>query len=74
VEYAEVRWLHHRLFSFEPPARWLRGAVAEDVSLQPLRVNRAEPRSFLYHLAPAIPVTKTERGWEMDLGYCNIRC
>ncbi len=27
------------------------------------------------HLAPAIPVTKTATGgWEMDFGYCLVRC
>ena len=30
-------------------------------------------RRLLYHLSPAIPVTKTERGWEMDFGYCLVR-
>jgi|APTNR8051073442_1049403.scaffolds.fasta_scaffold207073_1 hypothetical protein len=30
-------------------------------------------RRLLYRLAPAIPVTKTERGWEMDFGYCLVR-
>ena len=31
-------------------------------------------RRLLYHLAPAIPVTKTATGWEMDFGYCLVRC
>jgi len=36
--------------------------------------NPQDGRLLLYHLAPAIPVTKTERGWEMDFGYCLVRC
>lgn len=35
--------------------------------------NPNDGRRLLYHLAPAIPVTKTERGWEMDFGYCLVR-
>lgn len=35
--------------------------------------NPQDGRRRLYHLAPAIPVTKTERGWEMDFGYCLVR-
>jgi predicted transcriptional regulator len=27
-----------------------------------------------YKLNPAIPVTKTETGWEIDFGYCVVRC
>jgi len=29
---------------------------------------------LLYPLAPSIPVTKTDTGWEMDFGYCLVRC
>ena len=36
--------------------------------------NPDDGRRLLYHLAPGIPVTKTERGWEMDFGYCLVRC
>ena len=35
--------------------------------------NPQDGRRQLYHLAPAIPATKTERGWEMDFGYCLVR-
>jgi hypothetical protein len=35
--------------------------------------NPQDGRRLLYHLAPAIPATKTERGWEMDFGYCLVR-
>jgi DNA-binding transcriptional ArsR family regulator len=35
--------------------------------------NPDDGRRQLYHLAPGIPVTKTERGWEMDFGYCLVR-
>ena len=35
--------------------------------------NPQDSRSLLYHLSPAIPATKTERGWEMDFGYCLAR-
>ncbi len=36
--------------------------------------NPQDGRRFLYHLAPGIPVTKTDAGWEMDFGYCLVRC
>jgi len=36
--------------------------------------NPQDGRRLLYHLAPAIPVTKTATGWEMDFGYCLVRC
>ena len=36
--------------------------------------NPQDGRRLLYRLAPAIPLTKTERGWEMDFGYCLVRC
>lgn len=35
--------------------------------------NPQDGRRLLYHLAPAIPATKSERGWEMDLGYWLVR-
>jgi DNA-binding transcriptional ArsR family regulator len=35
--------------------------------------NPADGRRLLYHLAPAIPVVKTETGWDMDFGYCLVR-
>jgi len=35
--------------------------------------NPQDGYRLLYHLAPAIPATKTERGWEMDFGYCLVR-
>ena len=35
--------------------------------------NPQDGRRLLYRLAPAIPVTKTERGWEMDFGYWLVR-
>jgi hypothetical protein len=35
--------------------------------------NPQDDRRLLDHLAPAIPATKTERGWEMDFGYCLVR-
>ncbi|MBE7497225.1 MAG: hypothetical protein HS117_19965 [Verrucomicrobiaceae bacterium] len=35
--------------------------------------NPQDGRRLLYHLTPAIPATKTERGWEMDFGYCLVR-
>lgn len=35
--------------------------------------NPQDGRRLLYHLAPAIPATKTERGWEMDFGYCLVQ-
>lgn len=35
--------------------------------------NPQDGRRLLYRLAPAIPVTKTESGWEMDFGYCLVR-
>jgi DNA-binding transcriptional ArsR family regulator len=35
--------------------------------------NPADGRRLLYHLAPAIPVTKTETGCDMDFGYCLVR-
>ncbi len=31
--------------------------------------NPQDDRRLLDNLAPAIPATKTERGWEMDFGY-----
>lgn len=36
--------------------------------------NPQDGRRLLYRLAPAIPVTKTATGWEMDFGYCLVRC
>jgi DNA-binding transcriptional ArsR family regulator len=36
--------------------------------------NPQDGRRLLYHLAPSIPVTKTEHGWELDFGYCLVRC
>ena len=36
--------------------------------------NPQDGRRQLYRLNPAIPVTKTEHGWEMDFGYCLVRC
>ena len=36
--------------------------------------NLQDGRLLLYYLAPAILATKTERGWEMDFGYCLVRC
>ena len=35
--------------------------------------NPDDGRRRLYRLTPTIPVTKTERGWEMDFGYCLVR-
>ncbi len=35
--------------------------------------NPQDGRRLLYRLAPAIPVTKTGTGWEMDFGYCLVR-
>ena len=35
--------------------------------------NPQDGRRLLYHLAPAIPAMKTDRGWEMDFGYCLVR-
>lgn len=35
--------------------------------------NPQDGRRQLYHLSPAIPATKTERGWELDFGYCLVR-
>jgi DNA-binding transcriptional ArsR family regulator len=35
--------------------------------------NPQDGRRLLYHLAPAIPVSKTELGWEMDFGYCLVQ-
>lgn len=36
--------------------------------------NPDDGRCQLYHLSPSIPVTKTDTGWEMDFGYCLVRC
>lgn len=35
--------------------------------------NPQDGRRQLYRLAPSIPVTKTDTGWEMDFGYCLVR-
>lgn len=35
--------------------------------------NPQDGRRQLYRLAPSIPVTKTDQGWEMDFGYCLVR-
>lgn len=35
--------------------------------------NPQDGRRLLYRLTPAIPVTKTATGWEMDFGYCLVR-
>jgi hypothetical protein len=42
-------------------------------SVTPLVVTAENPQDG-YRLAPAIPVTKTATGWEMDFGYCLVRC
>ena len=34
--------------------------------------NPQDGRRLVHHLAPAIPATKTDRGWEMDFGYCLV--
>ena len=36
--------------------------------------NPQDGRRLLYRLSPAIPVTNTAAGWEMDFGYCLVRC
>ncbi len=36
--------------------------------------NPGDGRRQLYRLNPTIPVTKTETGWEIDFGYCVVRC
>lgn len=30
-------------------------------------------RKMLYTLVPAVPITKTASGWELDLGCCVLR-
>ena len=35
--------------------------------------NPQDSRRLLYRLSAAIPTKKTERGWEMDFGYCLVR-
>lgn len=34
--------------------------------------NPQDGRRLVHHLAPAIPPTKADRGWEMDFGYCLV--
>jgi len=36
--------------------------------------NLDDGRRQFCHLCPSIPVTKTATGWEMDFGYCLVRC
>ncbi len=36
--------------------------------------NPTDGRRQHYQLNPAIPVTKTATGWEIEFGYCLVRC
>ena len=36
--------------------------------------NPADGRRLLYRLSPTIPARRTETGWELDFGYCLVRC
>jgi hypothetical protein len=50
------------------------GFLGQDLTATTLAGNVCKRLdATLKHLAPGIPVMKTERGWKMDFEYCLVR-